>query len=65
MHVEYVPFGTPASRIGLEAGDVIRAVNGRWLRSQDDYFHALAHSGGYVRLVVEDVRSGRLVTRSA
>lgn len=65
MHVEHVYYGTPASRMGLEPGDVIRAINGRWLRTQNDYFRELSYSGGYVRLVVQDVRSGRLVSRSA
>lgn len=65
MVVDYVPWGTPAARVGLEPGDVILSVNGRRLRSQSDYFSALRTSGGRVRLVIEDVRSGGLVARTA
>jgi S1-C subfamily serine protease len=65
MHVDHVFYGSPAFRMGLEPGDVIRAINGRWLATQNDYFRELSYSGGYVRLIVQDVRTGRLVTRSA
>ena len=64
MVVDSVPWGTPAAQIGLESGDVIRAMNGRWISSQDEYFWILRNSGGHVRLVVEDVRTGMLVNRS-
>lgn len=65
MVVDAVPFGSIAKRIGLESGDVIVAVNGNWLRSQNDYYRALQYSGGYVQLTVQDIRSGRLYTRVA
>jgi Trypsin-like serine proteases, typically periplasmic, contain C-terminal PDZ domain len=65
MVVDSVVWGTPAARSGLESGDVIRAINGRWINSQSDYFRALAYSGGYARLLVQDVRTGALVSRTA
>lgn len=65
MVVDSVPWGTPAKRIGLEIGDTIVAINGRWLRSQNDYYRALQQSGGYVQVTVQDVRSGRLINRVA
>ena len=65
MHVDSVPFGTPARRMGLERGDVIVAINGLWLRSDRDYHRAMAYSDHYVQVTVQDVRSGRLVTRVA
>ncbi len=65
MVVDSVPFGTPARRMGLEGGDVIVAINGLWLRSDGDYHRALAYSDHYVQVTVQDVRSGRLVTRFA
>jgi S1-C subfamily serine protease len=64
MVVDHVHWGTPASRIGLEHGDVILSINGRRLRGEWDYFRALRESGGYVRLVIQDVRSGGLVART-
>jgi len=65
MVVDSVAWGTPAAQIGLEPGDVIRAINGRWLHSDIDYFQALRYSGGYARIMVQDVRSGALISRTA
>jgi len=65
MVVDSVAWGTPAARTGLEPGDVIRAINGRPIQSEWDYFQALRYSGGYVRLTVQDVRTGSLVARTA
>lgn len=65
MVVDSVVWGTPASRVGLEPGDVICAINGRPIRSEFDYFEALRYSGSYARLTVQDVRSGALVPRTA
>ena len=65
MVVDSVPWGTPAKRMGLESGDVIRAINGQWLRSQADYYRAMQYSGGYVQVTVQDVRTGILATRVA
>jgi S1-C subfamily serine protease len=65
MIVDSVPWGTPARQMGLESGDVIVAINGQWLRSQGDYYRALAYSGEHARVTVQDVRSGRMVTRLA
>jgi predicted metalloprotease with PDZ domain len=65
MVVDSVVWGTPAWRIGLEPGDVIRAINGRWIRSEFDYFQGLRYSGGFARIVVQDVRTGALVSRTA
>ena len=65
MEVESVVYGSAAYRMGLEPGDNIRSINGRWLRTEADYFRALEHSHGYVRLLVEDVHTGALVSRSA
>jgi len=65
MVVDSVVWGTPAARVGLEPGDVIRAINGRVIRSEWDYFQSLGSSGGYARLSVQDVRSGMIITRTA
>jgi S1-C subfamily serine protease len=51
--------------MGLEAGDVIVAINGQWLRSKGDYYRALAISGDHARITVQDVRTGMLATRVA
>jgi S1-C subfamily serine protease len=65
MEVESVVYGSAAYRMGLEPGDHIRSINGRWLRTEADYFRALEHSHGHVRLLVEGVHTGVLVSRSA
>ena len=65
MVVDSVVWGTPAARIGLEPGDVIRAIDGRPIRSEFDYFQALRYGGAYVRVSVQDVRSGAIVSRTA
>jgi S1-C subfamily serine protease len=65
MVVDDVLWGTPASRMGLEPGDVILAVNGCTLRSEYDYFRALRYGGNYARLVIQDVRTGTVVSRTA
>jgi S1-C subfamily serine protease len=65
MVVDSVPWGTPARRMGLESGDVIVAINGQWLRSQGDYYRALAYGGDHARITVQDVRTGLLATRVA
>lgn len=65
MHVDSVMWGTPAQQMGLEPGDVIRSINGRWLRTESDYFVAMSYSGSHVRVLVEDVRTGALVPRIA
>ena len=61
MVVDHVPWGTPASRTGLEPGDAIVRVNGRWIQSDHDYFQALRFSGATVRLLVRDVRGRGLI----
>jgi S1-C subfamily serine protease len=64
MVVDRVRWASPAGRIGLEPGDVIRAINGRWLRTENDFNRQLRDSDGLVQLVVEDVRTGRLISRA-
>jgi len=61
MVVDSVPWGTPASRTGLEPGDVIVRINGRWIQSDHDYFQALRYCGGVCRLLVQDVRGRGLI----
>ena len=61
LAVETVSLGSNAQRIGLESGDVIVALNGRPVRNYVEYRRALAQSGGVVRLLVRDVRSGNVV----
>jgi S1-C subfamily serine protease len=56
MAVDRVPYGSLASRIGLERGDVITRVNGWRIRSEADYFAAMRRTGRFLRLVVQDVR---------
>lgn len=61
MMVDYVLWGTPAHRAGLESGDVIVRINHRRIRSYRDYFWALRTSGPVCHLSVDDVRGrGRI-----
>jgi hypothetical protein len=56
------PFGR-AARLGLEPGDVILSLNGYRLTYTGSWNDALSQAvsnGGYVRLAVRDVRSGRV-----
>lgn len=70
MQVTYVDPGGPAAwlqgmqgqRGSLEPGDIIRAVDGQGLQTQQDYYRILNASDprdGWVRLTVWDVRTRR------
>jgi S1-C subfamily serine protease len=61
--VERVRWGSPAGRIGLEPGDVIRAIDGRWLRTEADYRRQLRRAEVSALLIVRDVRTGKLLRR--
>jgi hypothetical protein len=63
MKIEQVTPGSPAARLGLEAGDVILSVNGRPVRNAADYARSLDQGGGRVRLEILDARSGKVVIR--
>jgi hypothetical protein len=63
MKVEKVTPGSPAARLGLEAGDVILSVNGQPVRSQADYARLLDHAGGRVRLEILNGRDGKKIIR--
>lgn len=60
MRIVAVNYGSPASRLGMERGDVIFSINGRRILSQYDYDGALQEAamyrGGYVSLTVRNVR---------
>lgn len=58
MHVTGVVPGSMAQWLGLEAGDVILRVNNRNLNCEHDLEEAL-QGADRVRLLVQDVRSGR------
>jgi S1-C subfamily serine protease len=61
--VERVGWGSPAGRIGLEPGDVIRAIDGRWLRTEADYRRQVREVDSSAQLIIRDVRTGRLLRR--
>jgi hypothetical protein len=58
MVVDYVTAGSIAQRVGLESGDAIVEINGRWINSDYAYYSALQASGGQGTMLVRDVRSG-------
>jgi len=61
--VVYISHGSPASRIGLEQGDIIHEVDGIPVTTRWELSNALRYSDGYVRLLIEDVRTGQYVYR--
>jgi hypothetical protein len=65
--VNCVMWGTPASRIGLEPGDVVLSINRVRLTYNGAHAYALsqaARTGGWITLRIRDVRTGWVVTRS-
>ena len=60
MKIVSVNWGSAAQRAGLEAGDVITKINGRFIRSQWDYDQALQnaarHNFGQLKMKVRNVR---------
>lgn len=61
--VERVRKDSPAGRLGLEPGDVIRAIDGRWLRTEADYRRQLRRAEVSAQLIIRDVRTGKLLRR--
>ncbi len=57
--------GTTASRIGLEPGDVILAVNGYHLSHDGAWYRAMARAArqGNATLAIRDWRTGRIAYR--
>jgi membrane-associated protease RseP (regulator of RpoE activity) len=53
-----VAMGSPAQRVGLEAGDIIVAIDNQPVRAVDD-FPRLIGTSKRVSLVIRDVRTGR------
>ncbi len=59
--------GTPAAQIGLEIGDVVLSINGLLLTHAGADLPArieAARRGGWVRIGIREVRTGRVVFRS-
>lgn len=55
--------GSPAERIGLEAGDVIESLYGHPTTNRETWDWLTSYPGGYAPLRVRDVRTGAVVTR--
>jgi len=54
--------GTPADRLGILVGEVIVKVNGRAVRTVEEYYEALQLSGAFFKLdVIDDVGEVRFV----
>lgn len=68
MVVDSVSYGTFASRVGLERGDVIVRINNRKINSDHSYndavMDAVRFQRGFVDLLVIDVRTGQFRHRS-
>lgn len=66
--VDFVWYGSAAGQIGLEPGDIVRAINGHPLTYPGAHRHALqqaAYYGGWANLAIRDVRTGCTVYRWA
>lgn len=61
--VQFVSHGSPAARVGIEQGDIIHEVDGIRVATRWDLSQAIRYSDGYVRLLIEDVRTGQFVYR--
>jgi hypothetical protein len=59
--VQTVAAGRPGALAGLEVGDIITAVNGHWIRDNNDFLNALQSGGPDCRLRVRNVRDGTFV----
>ena len=57
--------GSPAQRIGLEAGDVIVAIDNQPVRTIADFNRLVENSGRRVSLIIRNVRNGQLVQTNA
>lgn len=62
MVVDHVSWGTFASRLGLERGDVIIRINNRAIDCDQDYNRAIRNAvdyqRGFIDMLVIDVRTG-------
>jgi S1-C subfamily serine protease len=56
---------SPADSLGLETGDVILAVNGYSVYSANDWYRAISLHRRFAELQVRDMRTGRIVYRTA
>lgn len=68
LRVLQVHWNSRAYRMGLEEGDMILSLNGRWLDYPGAWDQALRramYNGGWVELRVRDVRTGSIVYREA
>jgi general secretion pathway protein C len=59
VSVDEVPPGSLAERLGLQQGDVIRAVNGKQLASPADFAQIYQQQGQSGQIKVEGLRGGR------
>jgi len=60
MLIQKVLAETPATRGGLQSGDLILKVDGRLITNQDDFIAVINSSGGQVVLVVKKGSDGRI-----
>jgi len=61
MRVQNVQPHSPASRSGLEAGDIILRVNGRPVSSHSSFQSSIQQSQGFLRMDVKNWRNGQVV----
>jgi hypothetical protein len=62
LRVTAVTPGTPGGRGGLEPGDIILEADGTAIRTLNDLTSRVARAAGKLRLLIRNVRNGRIET---
>ncbi len=64
MRINRVDRRSPASKMGLERGDIIVAIDNTGFTTWKGYYHALRRASQKPSIVLINVRTGRLIRRS-
>jgi hypothetical protein len=65
VRVGKVLANSPAQKMGLAVDDVITAIDGKPVRTEDDFKAAIDNSNGTIKVDIRDGRSKKVVTRES